>query len=163
MIRALQPNEWRAYKRLRLEALEREPQAFGATYASTIQKPDDFWRKRLEDAEAMPDSPILFAVRDGVPIGLAAACPGETVGQVAIISVYVTAAERGRGVARALMTALLQALQSRAETVSLHVNPDQSAALTLYLSLGFTVQEEITAVLGDGIEHREYRMEKALR
>ena len=66
------------------------------------------------------------------------------------------------------MTALLETIRSQADTdsvvtVLLHVNRGQGAAVTLYTGLGFTITDEMAAVLGDGKEHQEYRMEKVLR
>ena len=165
VIRFLEPDEWPAYKRLRLEALEREPQAFGSPYAEAAQKPDDYWRKRLEKARATRGSWMWFAVRHGVPVGMAAAYT-EATGCVEIVSVYVTPNERKRGIARALVETVLRGIQSRragvAVTAALHVNTEQKAAIRLYTSLGFTIIGEAGSVLGDGKEHTEYRMEKTV-
>ena len=162
-IRALHPEAWAAYKQLRLEALEREPQAFGASYAEAIEKPDSYWRERLEAVDSVLGPWMLFAESAGSLVGMAGAYADEH-GVIWIISVYVTASERGCGVARRLMEAVLGQIASTSAVtrVSLMVNKSQSIAVALYSSLGFRVKGEVPVTLGDGNLHEEYIMEKAL-
>lgn len=46
-IRALNPEDWRIVKDLRLEALRAQPGVFGGSYESEVKNPDDFWRDTL--------------------------------------------------------------------------------------------------------------------
>src|SRR6266545_3805166 len=59
------PDEWRAYKELRLRALRDEPQAFGEPYQHAAALPDARWRRRLEEAGGPMGGELLFAQRGG--------------------------------------------------------------------------------------------------
>jgi ribosomal protein S18 acetylase RimI-like enzyme len=161
-VRQLAPSEWEANKRLRLEALEREPQAFGTSYSEAAQKSDTYWQQRLEQVEVGQGSWMLFALKAGVCIGMAGAYT-TGVGKVDIISVYVTGRERGRGISRMLMEALTQQISEdpSVEVMSLTVNRDQSAAVALYTALGFVIVGETSSEMGDGRIHDEYMMQKS--
>lgn len=47
------PNDWREHQALRLEALRREPSAFGSTHRKAILRPDAFWIERLAGAPSI--------------------------------------------------------------------------------------------------------------
>ena len=51
----LSPSAWPVYKKLRLEALQNDPQTFGPSYQETLAKPDSYWQGRLETAEQRQD------------------------------------------------------------------------------------------------------------
>ena len=163
LVRALHPDEWEAYRDLRLEALRREPQAFATTFADALKTPDSSWRARLEGANGSRGPWMLFAEQAGDLAGMAAAYTRDD-GMVEIVSVYVRPAARGRGISRLFMDALLRriAADSSVEVVTLTVNKRQSMARALYVSLGFAVTGEVAATMGDGLLHDECIMEKAL-
>lgn len=48
-VRPLQPEQWRAYRDIRLRALLADPQVFSSSHAIESARPDAFWRERLED------------------------------------------------------------------------------------------------------------------
>ncbi len=129
VIRALHPDEWEAYKKLRLEALLREPHAFGTPYADAQQTPDASWRSRLEAVGSTEDARMLFAERAGILVGMAAAYP-KAPGAVEIVSVYVTASERGRGISRRLVETILRQIAANplVTNATLTVNKGQCAA-----------------------------------
>ena len=162
LIRTLHPDEWEAYKKLRLEALQTEPQAFATLYADALQTPDASWRERLERVETTQESWMLFADSGGTLVGMVAAYTREP-GVVEIVSVYVTASMRGRGISRLLMEAILGEIVANASVrrLTLTVNKSQTIAVALYRSLGFQVTEEVVVPLGDGSLRCEYVMEKA--
>ena len=134
---ALPLERWPEYRRLRLEALEREPSAFSSKLADALTFPDEEWRRRL----ANPETVLRFAERDGRVVGMAGAffaTDGDP--EVAtIFSVYVAAEHCGQGIGRALMEAVLAEVQARGgiRDVRLNVNAARPAALALYRSLGF--------------------------
>lgn len=95
----LSPNEWQEYKSLRLRALKNAPQAFGASYAGTVSKPDEYWRDRLEQ-HGKGQSWSLFAQVDKDLVGmLEAAVHASDPDKVWLHAMYVDEAYRGLGVA----------------------------------------------------------------
>jgi len=162
-VRQLTPSEWESNKGLRLEALEREPQAFGTSYSEAAQKPDTYWQQRLQQVEAGQGAWMLFAFRADCSIGMAGAYT-TGVGKVDIISVYVTVTERGHGISRMLMESLIRQIgeDPSVQAMSLTVNKEQCAAVGLYTSLGFAIVGETSSEMGDGRIHDEYVMQKSL-
>lgn len=159
----LSPDEWALYKQIRLEALKLEQQAFGSRYEDNIKYPEAFWRGRLEDAQA-GENLLLFARQGDRLVGLIGTYADEEKGVVNVISVYVAAEARGQGIGAALMEAILAEVRKQGtfRKARLMVNADQAAAFDLYRRFGFEVVGEETNVLGDGLSHLEYVMEKDL-
>ena len=56
-IARLGPDDWPELKTIRLEALQREPAAYSSTYAESVHRPDEDWRRRL----ALPGSATATA------------------------------------------------------------------------------------------------------
>lgn len=42
----LDPKDWEKYKKIRLEALQENPEAFGSSYEKEIAFPDETWQER---------------------------------------------------------------------------------------------------------------------
>ncbi len=160
-ILALPSDRWDDYRALRLEALRTEPQAFGASYEENLDKPEAYWRGRLENSDGL----LLFAQAEGRLVGMVGAFPPGEEGLVELISLYVTPSERGRGVAHALMTEALGALQASGtyRRVRLAVNGMQTAALALYERWGFVPEGAMEARMGDGKVHQERILSRPLR
>lgn len=133
----LGPERWREYRTLRLDSLHAEPAAFGATYASASAKPDEFWITRLEDSAADPLRVLLFAEVEGRLVGMIGAHPEE--GAVHLISMFVRSEQRGRGIGRLLVEALIEQVRTHnpATEIRLQVRPSQAAAVRLYERCGF--------------------------
>ena len=79
-----------------------------------------------------------------------------------IISVYVTKDERGKGVAKALMTDILQAIRQNdsIRKARIIVNANQLPAVNLYKRFGFEIAKETEELSGDGKYYTTYVMEK---
>ena len=141
-IRLLTEHDVDEFVRLRHEALTREPYAFG---------------RAPEDAPAWPPESVGSRLR-AVPEGnfLVGAFEGrQMVGQAGFIryegrkehhkgniwGVYVTAAARGQGVAKAMLTQMLDRVRGYPglEQVTLSVSVQQEAARRLYSALGFEI------------------------
>lgn len=161
-IDTLPPQEWQAYKDLRLEALKTEPQAFGTTYQESLRHPDAYWKARLKDAADSNQSWLLFATINGVLAGMIGAFAENKIAEV--ISVYVAEAVRGQGVSKRLLSALLTELAASGsvETARLTVNKDQLPALALYRRFGFEIVREEECLMGDGKLYAQYVMERPL-
>jgi ribosomal protein S18 acetylase RimI-like enzyme len=137
----LGPGDWQAYKALRLEALQREPNAFTSTYAEALTRSDAWWQNRL----AQPRSVMLMARVDGQPAGIAGlhleTDEGDT--SVGVVNgMYISRRYRRQGVGRRLLLALIDHLTEHPEiaTIRLWVTATEAPARRLYASLGFQVE-----------------------
>ena len=139
-IRLLRPDDTTAYSALRLEALEREPLAFGSS---------------AEEHRALSPDAIaacLGAKPDG-GFHLGAFLDGDLIGTVyfhrngrvkdrhigGVVGMYVTPVARGRGMGRALLLDLLGRVREDASLirVNLAVATHAEAARALYRACGF--------------------------
>ncbi len=158
-ITTLKPKDWQAYKKLRLEALLTESEAFASSYEEQVKMQDEYWQKRLEDAENGDDNWLLFAKNeDSTLVGMVGAFAKEDTGIAEIISLYVTPGARGKGIAKELVQEILKKVSKNkaVKKVTLSVRTTQDAALSLYRQLGFEI-------VGKDEKNVEYLMEKLLK
>lgn len=160
--------ELKDYKNLRLEALREEPQAYGSSYKDQKNSPDEEWQRWLENYRNGERNWMIFASDGQKLIGMMGAYQADSDvenNEANIIAVYVTKQARGKGVSKLLLKGLLTKLTKDTiiKKVKLAVNIDQVAAVKLYESFGFKVNGKDNMVLGDGIAHEEYLMQKNIR
>jgi ribosomal protein S18 acetylase RimI-like enzyme len=160
----LDPDEWKAYKALRLESLQNAPQAYGSTYDSNLARSETFWRDRLVEALIGERGWLLFARIDGQLVGMVGAHRTDEAAVVEIISTYVAPAYRGRGVAHTLMDAMLETLTRTGQFkhATLGVNQQQVAAVRLYERCGFEYVRTQPVQMGDCQTHMGIVMERPL-
>jgi RimJ/RimL family protein N-acetyltransferase len=138
--RVLTPHDVAAYRALRLEALTLEPVA----YTSSAE---DFEKESLGTIAARLEAKdfgnfIMGAFEGERLIGIASFVP-ETRVKVEhkgnVFGVYVTASERGKGVAKRMMQDLLERVRTypKIKQINIAVMTSQVAAKNLYISLGF--------------------------
>jgi ribosomal protein S18 acetylase RimI-like enzyme len=127
------PEDWAAWRDVRLEALLDAPTAFGSTYESHVGRTERQWRERLDPSNGMT---CLSMLGDRI-IGMAAGYP-EGDGVVELISMWVSPEARGRGVGDALVDEVVRwAAEHDAETVQLWVTSGNAPAERLYARHGF--------------------------
>jgi ribosomal protein S18 acetylase RimI-like enzyme len=150
LLRELRSEDWQVWRELRLAALEEAPHAFGSRLSDWANAEEERWRARLEIA----GSYNVVAVTDGHPVGMCSGVPTEDDGVVALISMWVAPAGRGRRIGERLIGAVEQwALNTSAHTLKLSVTTGNDHAHALYLRCGFTETGERGDLMPDGIHH----------
>lgn len=134
MIRRLNAEDATTFAEIRLEGLERHPDAFG----SDIEK-ESAWTPE-EFAERLTGSVVFGFEEHGVLLGVAgffALTERKTRHRGVLWGMYVRDAARGRGIGARLVEAVLDHARDRVEQIHLDVAVDNAAALALYERCGF--------------------------
>jgi len=138
--RILTEGDASAWCKIRLEALENDPEAFGASIEAHHKLSDDEIRSRL--AADMSERFVVGAFADGELVGTAGFVrePGlKERHKGRVWGVYLRASHRGSGVGRKMMTLLLELACKieGLEQINISVAATQTSAVALYRSLGF--------------------------
>lgn len=132
-LRVLSPDDWAAWRELRLASLRDAPDAFGATFADWAREGEPRWRQRLAD---VPFN--VLAELDGSSAGLVSGTAPDERQAVELISLWVAPLARGRGVGDALVAAVAGWARERgARQVVLLVFAHNHHAANLYRRNGF--------------------------
>ena len=136
----IRPQDWRAWRAIRLEALEDTPIGFLTQLAEAERWPDEVWQERAASA-AEGDSSGLWLAWDGErPIGCTGAMRDEQGVAALLIAVYVTPSARGGDVFDRLTAAVEQWARSLSGVTELRleVHEDNARARRAYAKRGFT-------------------------
>lgn len=149
-----------AFRSIRLEGLQANPEAFGSTYeAESGRTTEDFER-------SLTRSHVVGAFSGDMLVGVAGfyVLDGPKVSHRGNIwGVYVRASERGNGVGKALISSLLDHARTLVRQVHLSVVTSNAGATALYEGLGFVIYgtEPRALKVGDDY-HDEYLMVRRL-
>jgi len=129
---SLEPGHWEVVRRIYLEGIETR----NATFETTAPTWEDWDRSHSSGLR-------VVATRAGEVVGWAALSPVSdrcVYGGVAEESVYVTAAERGKGIGRLLLEALIRLSEDAGVwTIQTGIFPENTASIRLHESVGFRV------------------------
>jgi RimJ/RimL family protein N-acetyltransferase len=159
-IRRLETPDAALYRDIRLEALQRNPEAFGSTFEWEDAQPLSWFEAVLGRAA------IFGGFLDGTLAGIAAYGARESAKQAhkaLLWSMYVRATARNSGLGRKLVAAVLDHARGRVEMVQLTVVSENEAARRLYDAMGFVEYGyEKKALKHDGRYYDEVLMVKLL-
>ena len=133
-IRRLGPQDADLYRAVRMEALERCPEAFASTLEIEATRPPEAFAERLQA------SAVFAAIDGGEPAGMAGFYRHDTPKMAhkgMLWGMYVRPEARGRGIARQLVEAVLAHAATQVEILQLAVTTDNAPARALYQRLGF--------------------------
>ena len=133
-LRRLETSDAALYRDIRLEALQRNPEAFGSTFEWESAQPLSWFEASLSRAA------IFGAFLDGTLAGMAGFAPQESAKRAhkaLLWGMYVRAAARNTGVGKKLVEAVLDHARGRVELVQLTVVSENEPARRLYSAMGF--------------------------
>lgn len=160
-VRLVGPNDVRAFKHIRLEALRLEPAAFASHAEDWESLPDEEWLRRITNGA------VFVAFRDDSPVGLMGLLREQSAKsrhRATIVMVYVRATERGAGTAKALLDALTEhARGANILQLELTVSVENPRAQRFYEREGFVETGRLPAgLIHEGREIDEVMMAKRI-
>jgi GNAT superfamily N-acetyltransferase len=135
-VERMRSDDWERVRRVRLRALTDTPDAFGSTLATEFARPPEGWRARLADLA----SATFVATEDREDVGLIVGSRYEgSPGTAGLFAMWVQPERRGRGIAQALVRAVIAwARAAGYARLLLDVGDWNAAAIRLYERMGFT-------------------------
>jgi ribosomal protein S18 acetylase RimI-like enzyme len=166
-IRKLEPSDVELFHSFRLRGLRENPEAFGSTFAEESNMSMEVRRSHFYCTE---ENFVLGAFGEESQLngvaGFYRAAPLKLRHKGVVWGMYVAPESRGRGVGRALLSAIIERVKSLPglEQIGLDVVTVNQAARGLYLSQGFQIYAlEREAMKQDGeyydVEHMVLRLE----
>lgn len=156
-ISRLEPDDWRTFREVRLAALRDAPYAFGSTAADEASLPPDRWRDRLTQR-------AQFAARLGDALaGTVGGITSDDGRAAELVSVWVAASARGRGIGDALVAAVVAwAAGEGVGEIQLWVSEGNVPAERLYARHGFHRTGAVQPVVADEPERLEFEMTRRI-
>lgn len=137
-ITPITPENVFSFKKVRLQALQESPSAFGSTYAREVAFPESEWLARVERWNGEKGVGFL-AMNEKTACGIAGALlDPEDTSRAQLVSMWTAPSHRRTGVGRLLVNAILDwARQRNVKTLLLMVVSTNDAAIRFYERLGF--------------------------
>lgn len=141
-IRKLTKEDAAAFRELRIEMCANHPEAFGQTPEEVVATTEEKYLEWMARREVFPQSFVLAAFEGNTLIGTVGFKREDSAKERHrgwIWSVYVRPEGRGRGISKQLMQQVIDEARKMEdlEMLTLTVAVTQTAARTLYSSLGF--------------------------
>ena len=160
-VRRLTGDDAPAFRDIRLEGLQRHPEAFAASFEAEAAE-DLAWF-----ADRLTRNAVFGAFRDGSLLGIAGfhAQGHEKMKHKGVLwGLYLREAARGSGLAQALVDAVETLARQEVEVLSVTVVTSNNAARALYERLGYVCYgTEPKALRVEGRDYDEALLEKRLR
>jgi GNAT superfamily N-acetyltransferase len=133
-VRRAVPDDWRASRLIRLQALTEAPLAFASTLDRESAFANDVWQQRIAGS-----AQFLAETDDGAVVGTATGfADPDTTGTVRLVAMFVAPPARGQGLGERMVRAVVdQARSDGADRVLLHVVETNPGAERLYARCGF--------------------------
>ena len=133
-VRSLQPEDAEAYRAIRLEALERNPESFGSTLEAEVAQPLEWFAGRLRNSTVF--GAFLRSELLGIA-GFSAQTAAKQRHKGVLWGMYVRPSGRGFGVGRRLVAAVIEHARQHVEILQLTVVSANEGARRLYVDMGF--------------------------
>jgi GNAT superfamily N-acetyltransferase len=161
-VRKIRADEGLRYRDVRLRGLKESPEAFVTTYQGALERPESYWRDRVEEG-ACGDDRVTLVGDDGTRLqGTAGGLLKEDGYVVEVVAVWVAPEHRGRGLGAELVSAVVDWGNERGASVArLWVNVDNHTAIRLYERLGFQPTDH-TQIFGEHGERTRIMMVRSL-
>lgn len=159
-VKRVTSSDWQEYKKIRLEALKNEPQAFGSSYNKENERTESEWQNKLAKSEDLNGISFFYAIlKEGVFVAIGGAYQDNNK-QWNIIAIYTKKEVRGQGLGQEIFKSIINELKARKiKKAYLCVNTLQIAAQALYKKNGFVIKQIIKdQLLGDGRYYDEVEM-----
>jgi ribosomal protein S18 acetylase RimI-like enzyme len=133
--RALTVDDVQAFREIRLESLQKHPEAFLGSYDVESEKPLEYF------IESLSRDVVIGCFKDEKLLGIAGyyviTPDGKRSHSAKIWGFYIRPEYRGRGFAKKLFNVVLGEAEKVAEKALLKVNHRNKSAIRLYKALGF--------------------------
>jgi ribosomal protein S18 acetylase RimI-like enzyme len=142
----LTKTKWETYKKIRLDSLKNNPEAYGSKFDELKNKDDKYWKKKLEDRNNL----FFIAFKSADPVGLVRVALNDIdipPGYAYIGSLYVKREFRRKGVARKLILEAEKYIKKKTEMKGILIEVYESLedAILLYKKLGYsTIKRRIS-------------------
>ena len=143
-VHSIEPEEWEAYRTIRLRALSEDPHAFGSTFERETELPVDYWQTRVANGARLPNAHPIAAKIGETWVGLSWGWIEPEEPSIAhLYQMWVAPEARGQGIARMLVDSVIDWARGQgAAKLLLEVTLGDTPARRLYERAGFVPDGE---------------------